>query len=131
MGNVAQIIKNLRTGGNRAADRLLCAVSDELRRLGARKFARDRPSQTLQPSAIAHEPPERHECDARVSIISGEFGFDQVHRPVKQLSGGCRLVTSCAVRTQAHPGPQHGISVRLSGGFVNAFFAPKLPLNLG
>ena len=55
MGNVTQIIQELRAGDKRAADRLLGAVYDELRRLAARKVARERPGQTLQPTALVHE----------------------------------------------------------------------------
>ncbi len=55
MGTVTQIIQDLRAGDKRAADRLLGAVYDELRRLAARKVARERPGQTLQPMALVHE----------------------------------------------------------------------------
>ena len=55
MANVTQIIEDLQSGDKRAADRLLSAVYDELRRLAARKIARERPGQTLQPTALVHE----------------------------------------------------------------------------
>lgn len=55
MANVTQIIEELQSGDKRAADRLLSAVYDELRRLAARKIARERPGQTLQPTALVHE----------------------------------------------------------------------------
>lgn len=45
---------------------------------------------TVLTEAIADEPLEPHERDARVSIILNKFGFDQVHRPVEELSGGWR-----------------------------------------
>lgn len=45
---------------------------------------------TVLTDAIADEPLEQHERNARVSIILGKFGFDQVHRPVEELSGGWR-----------------------------------------
>jgi len=55
MGNVTQFIQELRDGDQRAADRLLTAVYEELRRLAARKLARERPGQTLQATALVHE----------------------------------------------------------------------------
>jgi ATP-binding cassette subfamily F protein uup len=45
---------------------------------------------TVLTEAIADEPLEQHERDARVSIILGKFGFEEVHRPVEELSGGWR-----------------------------------------
>jgi RNA polymerase sigma factor (TIGR02999 family) len=47
-----------------AADRLLPLVYDELRRLAAVKFAREKPGQTLQATALVHE--------AYLRIIGGE-----------------------------------------------------------
>jgi len=55
MGNVTQFIQELRDGDDRAADRLLTAVYDELRRLAARKLDQERPGQTLQATALVHE----------------------------------------------------------------------------
>lgn len=55
MGNVTRIIQELRNGDDRAADRLLPAVYEGLRRLAARKLARERPGQTLQATALVHE----------------------------------------------------------------------------
>ena len=55
MGNVTQIIQELRNGDLAAADRLFAAVYDELRRLAARKVARERPGQTLQSTALVYE----------------------------------------------------------------------------
>jgi len=55
MGNVTQFIQELREGDDRAADRLLTAVYDELRRLAARKLDHERPGQTLQATALVHE----------------------------------------------------------------------------
>lgn len=44
------------SGGDRAAlERLLPLVYDELRRVAARRLARERPGHTLQPTALVHE----------------------------------------------------------------------------
>ena len=54
------------------------------------RFANGATVDTVLTDAIADEPLEQHERDTRVSIILGKFGFDQVHRPVEELSGGWR-----------------------------------------
>ncbi len=55
MSNVTKIIEELCEGDRRAADRLLAAVYDELRRLAAQKMAQENPGQTLQATALVHE----------------------------------------------------------------------------
>jgi RNA polymerase sigma factor (TIGR02999 family) len=55
MGNVTEIIEELRGGDRRAADRLLTVVYDELRQLARRKLSREKPGQTLQSTALVHE----------------------------------------------------------------------------
>ncbi len=55
MNNVTRILDELKHGDRRATDKLLAAVYDELRRLAARKIARERPGQTLQATELVHE----------------------------------------------------------------------------
>jgi RNA polymerase sigma factor (TIGR02999 family) len=55
MSEVTRILEDLHKGDQRAADRLLAAVYEELRRLAASKLARERPGQTLQATALVHE----------------------------------------------------------------------------
>ncbi len=55
MGDITRILDEVRSGDPRATDRLLATVYDELRTLAARKFARERPGQTLQATALVHE----------------------------------------------------------------------------
>ena len=66
MGDVTRILEEVRGGDRRATDRLLSAVYDELRRLAARKLARERPGQTLQATALVHE--------AYLRLLGGEAG---------------------------------------------------------
>jgi RNA polymerase sigma factor (TIGR02999 family) len=54
-GEVTQILNALDRGDDTAADRLLSAVYEELRRLAAGKMARERPGQTLQATSLVHE----------------------------------------------------------------------------
>ena len=55
MGDVTRILKQVEQGDRKAADELLTVLYDELRRLAASKLARERPGQTLQPTALVHE----------------------------------------------------------------------------
>jgi RNA polymerase sigma factor (TIGR02999 family) len=55
MNEVTQLLNAIAGGDRRAADRLLPVVYAELRRLAARKLAREKPGQTLQATALVHE----------------------------------------------------------------------------
>lgn len=54
-GEVTRILAALHGGDPRAADELLAAVYDELRRMARGQMRRERPGQTLQPTALVHE----------------------------------------------------------------------------
>lgn len=55
MSDVTRILQQVKKGDREAADRLLAAVYDELRRLAVNKLAREQPGQTLQATALVHE----------------------------------------------------------------------------
>jgi len=55
MGEVTRILSAIEQGDDRASERLLPLVYDELRRLAGRWLARERPGQTLQATALVHE----------------------------------------------------------------------------
>jgi RNA polymerase sigma factor (TIGR02999 family) len=55
LSEVTRILELAQGGDKRAAEELLPLVYDELRRLAAAKIARERPGQTLQPTALVHE----------------------------------------------------------------------------
>lgn len=55
MDDVTQILDAIGRGEPQAADRLLPAVYDELRRLAAFKIANEKPGQTLDATALVHE----------------------------------------------------------------------------
>ena len=52
---VTSILSAIEQGDPQAAEQLLPLVYDELRRLAARKLAREKPGQTLQATALVHE----------------------------------------------------------------------------
>src|SRR5262245_49187065 len=54
-GEVTRILERAQKGDPNAADELLPLVYEELRKLAAAKMARERPDQTLQPTALVHE----------------------------------------------------------------------------
>jgi RNA polymerase sigma factor (TIGR02999 family) len=55
MSDVTRILAAIEEGDSRAVDRLLPAVYQELRQLAAQKLYREKPGQTLQPTALVHE----------------------------------------------------------------------------
>lgn len=52
---LTQILQSVEAGDEKAAERLLPLVYDELRHLAAAKLAQEAPGQTLQPTALVHE----------------------------------------------------------------------------
>jgi RNA polymerase sigma factor (TIGR02999 family) len=55
MSEVTRILNALEQGNERAIDELLPVVYQELRQLAAQRLSRERPGQTLQPTALVHE----------------------------------------------------------------------------
>jgi RNA polymerase sigma factor (TIGR02999 family) len=55
MSEVTRILSAIEDGDPQAAEQLLPLVYDELRRLAAARLAREKPGQTLQPTALVHE----------------------------------------------------------------------------
>jgi RNA polymerase sigma factor (TIGR02999 family) len=55
MKDVTRILSDIERGDPRAAEQLLPLVYDELRKLAARRLAREKPGQTLQATALVHE----------------------------------------------------------------------------
>lgn len=55
MKEVTRILSAIEQGDPRAAEQLLVAVYDELRKLAAQRLAREKPGQTLQATALVHE----------------------------------------------------------------------------
>jgi RNA polymerase sigma factor (TIGR02999 family) len=55
MSDVSRILTAIEHGDPKASERLLPLVYDELRRLAARKLAREPSGLTLQPTALVHE----------------------------------------------------------------------------
>jgi RNA polymerase sigma factor (TIGR02999 family) len=68
MNEVTRTLAAIERGDPQAAEQLVPLVYAELRRLAARKLAREKPGQTLQATALVHE--------AYLRLIGGEGGRD-------------------------------------------------------
>src|SRR4051794_8494060 len=55
MSDITPVLQLMNSGDERAAERLIAIVYDELRALAAAKLAHERPGHTLQPTALVHE----------------------------------------------------------------------------
>lgn len=55
MSEVTRILEAVQRGNSKAGEELLPLVYDELRKVAAQMMARERPGQTLQPTALVHE----------------------------------------------------------------------------
>jgi RNA polymerase sigma factor (TIGR02999 family) len=55
MSEVTRILCAIEQGDPRASEQLLPLVYDELRRLAVQRLSREKPGQTLQPTALVHE----------------------------------------------------------------------------
>ncbi len=66
MSEVTQLLQAISIGDRNAAEELLPLLYNELRRLAARRLAREKPGLTLQPTALVHE--------AYVQLVDQEMG---------------------------------------------------------
>jgi RNA polymerase sigma factor (TIGR02999 family) len=55
VSDITRVLQEIRSGDRSAADRLLSAVYDELRRLAAQRLKGEPPGQTLQATELVHE----------------------------------------------------------------------------
>jgi RNA polymerase sigma factor (TIGR02999 family) len=97
------ILNAIEEGDPQAAEQLLPLVYEELRKLAARKLAREKPGQTLQPTALVHEAylrlvggaPSRHWKDRTHFFRAAGQAMrhilvDQARRKHSQKCGGTR-----------------------------------------
>jgi RNA polymerase sigma factor (TIGR02999 family) len=75
MTDLTEILGQLSEGEDGAGDRLLTLVYDELRRLAAKKLARESPGMTLQPTALVHEAWMRIGGEDGVSFADRSYFF--------------------------------------------------------
>jgi RNA polymerase sigma factor (TIGR02999 family) len=100
MSDITQVLAALQNGEPRAAAQLLPLVYEELRKLAAQKLARERPGQTLQPTALVHEAwlrvagPDQHTWHGRGHFFGAaaeamrRILIDNAHRKFAARHGG-------------------------------------------
>src|SRR5262249_33046799 len=101
MTDVTQILNAIEQGDRQAAEQLLPLVYDELRRLAALQLAHDRPGETLNPTALAHEAylrlvgdggerryQDRAHFFAAAATAMRHIRIDQARRKKTQKRGG-------------------------------------------
>ncbi len=104
MNEVTCILDAIGQGDARASAQLLPLVYDELRRLAAERMAREKPGQTLQPTALVHEaylrlvgPGEERHWDNR-----GHF-FAAAAEAMRRI-----LIDNAAPQTERQTWRRHG-----------------------
>ena len=55
MSDITRLLQSIEKGDPQATEELASIVYEELHRIADRKMARERPGQTLQPTALVHE----------------------------------------------------------------------------
>jgi RNA polymerase sigma factor (TIGR02999 family) len=74
MSDITRVLSAIERGERQSAEELLPLVYDELRRLAAQRLARERPGQTLDPTALVHEAYLR-------LVVSGKDGAPLAGEP--------------------------------------------------
>jgi len=102
MSEVTRILNAIEEGDGKAIDRLLPAVYQELRRMAARKLSREKPGQTLQPTALVHEAylrlvgaegrnwRSRTHFFAAAAAAMRRILIESARRKARMKRGGCR-----------------------------------------
>jgi RNA polymerase sigma factor (TIGR02999 family) len=101
VSDVTGILSAIEAGESHAAEQLLPLVYDELRQLAAAALAREKPGQTLQPTALVHEaylrlvgPARRRAWDSRGHFFAAaaeamrRILIDSARRKRRQKRGG-------------------------------------------
>ena len=108
MSDVTRILEAIDRGDAHAADQLLPLVYEELRRLAARKMARETPGQTLQPTALVHE------AWLRLTGKENPRWNDRTHFFAAAAEAMRRILVDNArrKRTQRHGGGQQRVDLK-------------------
>src|SRR5262245_5986757 len=112
--DVASLIDSARGGNKQALAALLPLVYDELRRLAASHMRRERPGQTLQPTALVHDVYLRLLQDSKLSWQNRAHFFGIAARSMRQI-----LIERARTRDAAKRGGSR-VRVTLDAGLVAA-----------
>ena len=84
-GDVTRLVEGARQGDEAALAALMPLVYDELRRLAASYLRRERPGQTLQPTALVHDVYLRLMRDTQLSWQNRAHFFGIAARSMRQI----------------------------------------------
>jgi RNA polymerase sigma factor (TIGR02999 family) len=122
MSEVTRILSAIEQGDPHAAEQLLPLVYEELRKLAARRFAQEKPGQTLQATALVHEAYLR-----LVEADSAPHWDSRGHFFAAAAEAMRRILIDGARRKQA---PKHGGGRARVGVDVDELAAPEPDLDL-
>src|SRR5689334_24294958 len=108
--DVTRILCAIEQGDPSAAEQLLPLVYDELRRLAARKLAREKPGQTLQATALVHE------AYLRIAGGGGETSWDSRRHFAAAAEAMRRILIDRARHKQSAKASGHLQRVALEDG---------------
>ncbi|MEE8367811.1 MAG: ECF-type sigma factor [Thermoanaerobaculia bacterium] len=124
---ITQILKAMGAGEPDQADQLYSLVYDELRRMARAKMARERPGQTLQPTALVHE--------AYLRLLGGqEHGWEsRAHFFTAAAEAMRRILIERARRysRKKHGGRQQRVELESSAGAEQPRSETLLALDAG
>jgi hypothetical protein len=99
MKEVTRILSGIEQGDPHASEELLTLVYEELRKLAAQKLAREKPGQTLQPTALVHE------AYIRLVAPAKSFGTEErllaKSRALLRRGGGSHAANPCGACSPA------------------------------
>jgi RNA polymerase sigma factor (TIGR02999 family) len=84
-GEITRLLQGMREGDPTAEEGLLSRVYHELRALAAAMMARERPGQTLQPTALAHEAWLRLFGRAKLNCPDRAYFFAAVGKAMRRI----------------------------------------------
>jgi RNA polymerase sigma factor (TIGR02999 family) len=122
MTEVTRILNAIGQGDPVAAEQLLPLVYGELRKLAAQRLAREKPGQTLEPTALVHEAYLR-----LVGLPEGPRWNGRNHFFAAAAEAMRRILVETARRKQ---GPKHGGCLRRMDADLNLVAAPAPSVDL-
>jgi RNA polymerase sigma factor (TIGR02999 family) len=114
LSDVTRILESIEHGDPKAADKLLPLVYEELRKLAAARMANERPNQTLQPTALAHEAWLRLVGDSNPNFTGRAHFFGAAAEAMRRIL----IEKARRKRAQRHGGDQQRVdleSIEIAG----------------
>ena len=87
MSDVTRILSQIESGDPSGAEQLLPLVYDELRKLAAARLAQEKPGQTLQATALVHDPDIVGPIREEVARLESDLAAGRLKSPPPIPSG--------------------------------------------